>query len=85
MKREAVVDIYAEESNFAVIRVPSRQYPGVLIQGDSLKGIVADLQESLELFDIDRKESFATLKLGLEQLKWRLDAFLEVCGANGIE
>lgn len=85
MTREANVEIFAEESNFAVIRVPSRQYPGVLIQGDSLTGIVGDLEESIALFNDDREEAFAALKSGLDQLKWRLDAYLEVCKANGVE
>jgi hypothetical protein len=30
------VDLLNAESNAAVIRIPGRQYPGILIQGDSL-------------------------------------------------
>ena len=30
------VELYAHEPNFAVIRLPPRRFPGVLVQGDSL-------------------------------------------------
>lgn len=30
------VDIYSEKSNFAIVRMPHRHYPGSVVQGDSL-------------------------------------------------
>ena len=39
------VEVFHEEANFVVLRVPSRKYPGVLIQGDTLGGLVSDLHE----------------------------------------
>lgn len=34
--KEEKVEIYSDTSNFAVMRHPGRNYPGSLIQGDSL-------------------------------------------------
>jgi hypothetical protein len=30
------LEVFAEESNFGVVRMPGRNYPGCVIQGDSL-------------------------------------------------
>lgn len=35
------VDLFHEVSNLAVIRMPGRRFPGILIQGDSLFAIYA--------------------------------------------
>jgi hypothetical protein len=34
--REAMVEIYSDASNAAILRHPDRAFPGVLIQGDTL-------------------------------------------------
>ena len=84
MKREATVEIFAEESNFVVLRVPERRYPGVLIQGDSLSGIVGELKGAIDLFESDREEALGCLKLAFENLKWRLDDYQRVCVENKV-
>ncbi|MEL6893509.1 MAG: hypothetical protein AAFP84_18095 [Actinomycetota bacterium] len=50
------VEVLTEQHNFAVIKLPSRRYPGVVLQGDSLAILVHDLlgvREALERSDID--------------------------------
>jgi hypothetical protein len=39
------VELFTDGSNNAVIRMPGRQFPGVLIQGDSLSSLRSDLAE----------------------------------------
>ena len=34
--RTEVVEIYSDQTNAAVVRHPSRKFPGVLVQGDTL-------------------------------------------------
>lgn len=85
MKDKVSPDVFHNETNFAVIKMAERKYPGVLIQGDSLAGIVGDLDEAANLFETDRAESFECLKGARDELKWRLEKYLEVCGENGIE
>jgi hypothetical protein len=31
------LDVYSEDSNYGVVRMPGRAYPGAVIQGDSLR------------------------------------------------
>ena len=35
------VEVYSVATNKVVLRVPSRRYPGILIQGDDLSGLAA--------------------------------------------
>jgi hypothetical protein len=65
-----------------VLKVPSRKYPGVLIQGDSLSGILGELQEAIDLFE--REESLGCLKLAFNNLKRRLDGYQRVCVENKV-
>ncbi len=41
-----MVEIYSDESNFAVVRQPGRQYPGSLVQGDTLAMLVRVAEEA---------------------------------------
>lgn len=38
--KEIKAVLYGEPGNNAVIRLPDRRYPGILIQGDTLKNLV---------------------------------------------
>jgi hypothetical protein len=85
MKKESTVEIYHEESNFVVIRVAERQYPSVLIQGDSLAGLVSAAQTAIELFDDNREEALEELKGLYYQLNQRLEAYKKILKENDIE
>jgi len=77
MKKEQV-EIYADTSNYAVIRHPDRKYPGSLIQGDSLKILVSDIQEAkAELGSENYEEAMDNLNDIEERLKDRLDVYLK--------
>lgn len=41
------VKLLSKPINFAVVQLPERQYPGVVIQGDTLAGIVERLDAML--------------------------------------
>jgi len=47
--KEIKVVLYGEPTNNAVLRLPDRRYPGVLIQGDTLKNLVDTSQEVAKL------------------------------------
>jgi hypothetical protein len=42
------VELFTDQGNNAVVRLPGRQYPGVLIQGDSLAHLVGLVREASE-------------------------------------
>ena len=66
------VDAFTGQGNYAVIRLPARKFPGVLVQGDSLSMFVADLRRGLERLrrgDIDE---------GIDEVADVLDRLTEV-------
>ena len=52
----AKVEIYDDTSNYAVLKHPSRLFPGSLIQGDSIYALCIDLDKLCEEL---KKESYA--------------------------
>ena len=51
------MEVYSEASNMPVLRFPGRRFPGVLIQGDSLAGLLANVASISQL--IERNEAFS--------------------------
>ncbi|MFF3243074.1 DUF6959 family protein [Streptomyces sp. NPDC002870] len=47
----AEAELFTDGGNNAVVRLPGRQFPGVLIQGDSLSILRGDVVEVVEAFD----------------------------------
>lgn len=41
-----VIEVFSEVSNFGIVRMPGRRFPGCVIQGDSLS-VLLDLAESV--------------------------------------
>lgn len=39
------VDVFSEATNAAVVRMPGRRFPGVVVQGDTLSTLVNDVRE----------------------------------------
>jgi hypothetical protein len=79
------VDLYAHESNFAVLRLPPRRFPGVLIQGDSLSTLcatIAEIRSAIEAGDTDGALEWVD-DLAAE-LGGRLDGYVAVLDEAGI-
>jgi len=47
------VEIYSDQTNAAVLRHPERQFPGVLLQGDTLHALCWRLDESIRHLNQD--------------------------------
>jgi len=63
MKKEISVALYGEEANYAVIRLPDRKNPGVVVQADSLAGLIEQLSSALGALDArDLDEAFAEIE-----------------------
>jgi len=64
------VKLLSEPINFAVVQLPERQHPGIVVQGDTLNGLVSQLTRMKE-----------QLKIGdLTELKSELDEMSEILG-----
>jgi hypothetical protein len=74
-------ELFTDGGNGAVVRMPGRRFPGVLVQGDSLRilrGAVAEVAEACERGDLDEARDSAGLLLAdLDALLARYEAALE--------
>ncbi|MFI1468999.1 DUF6959 family protein [Streptomyces wuyuanensis] len=62
-------ELFTEGGNNAVVRLPGRRFPGVLMQGDSLSILRSDVAEVVEALDRgDETEARDTAGLLLEDL-----------------
>ncbi|MCB2085420.1 MAG: hypothetical protein H6920_00495 [Sphingomonadaceae bacterium] len=69
--RKELVEIFSDQANAAVVRHPGRNYPGLLLQGDSLYSLYRDVDELCQMLD-PTVEAF----LEADDLRNRLRAFL---------
>lgn len=45
---EPTVKLLSEPTNYAVVHLPTRNFPGVVVQGDSLNALISELEEALK-------------------------------------
>ncbi|MFJ4369621.1 DUF6959 family protein [Streptomyces chartreusis] len=78
-------ELLTDSGNDAVVRMPGRRFPGVLVQGDTLhvlRGDVAEVVDACERGDLDEaQESAGLLLANLDALLTRYEAAL---GEHGI-
>jgi len=74
-------ELFTDGGNDAVVRLPGRRFPGVLIQGDSLhilRSDVAEMVEACERGDLaEAGESAGLLLAGLDALLTRYSVALD--------
>jgi hypothetical protein len=79
------VDLHTGQHNFAVLRLPARRFPGVLVQGDSLYALrqqVAEIQSALRAGDLQQaREATDSLGGDLDEL---LGVYVDVLDAAAI-
>jgi hypothetical protein len=83
MKMESV-EIYPDASNNAVIRHPGRAFPGVLVQGDTLHGMIASLRFVMENDSGLEEEPARRLREVAERMEEMLAHYRSVLSANHI-
>lgn len=73
-------ELFTDGDNDAVVRMPGRRFPGVVVQGDSfyiLRGDVAEVAAACERVDLDEaRESVGLLLANLDALLARYEAAL---------
>lgn len=78
--------VLSSQSNVAVVQLPSRRYPGSVIQGDSLFSLLSDTLDVLDaLKGQPDSEAFHTALSVAVRLEERLAHYISICEANGIE
>ncbi|MDR6973475.1 hypothetical protein J2X68_000144 [Streptomyces sp. 3330] len=73
-------ELFTDGGNNAVVRLPGRRFPGVLVQGDSLHILRTDMAELVEACDRgdlgDARDTAGLLLTGLDALLERYAAAL---------
>lgn len=78
------IDVFSDASNFAIVRMPGRNSPGCVIQGDSLWTLASDAKKILEHVRQGKKPIELAEAL-VKSLSVRLDHYEKVLKQNGIE
>jgi hypothetical protein len=82
----AEVKLLSDPSNFAVVHLPTRQFPGVVFQGDTLHELVKDISAiERSLADGQHSEVLEEVAWLRERLANALTDFEQVCAAHKIE
>ncbi|TVP76195.1 MAG: hypothetical protein EA353_12465 [Puniceicoccaceae bacterium] len=79
------VEIYSKATNMAIIRHPGRRFPGVLVQGDTLNGIVSDLKQVLAERNKLPEDAVGELEGIYDRLSYMLEHYTLVLRQNGME
>lgn len=83
---EIKADLLSQPLNYAVVQLPGRQFPGVVVQGDSLHEIVKDLGSMIQLLEAGKLEELAAeIESMRDQMSEALINYERVCIARGIE
>jgi hypothetical protein len=80
------LEVYSEATNSSIVRMPSRRFPGVVIQGDSLSIFFHEAMALVEaLADSEDEETFLMALESAEKLEEHLLHYEHVLRAHGIE
>ncbi|MFE0421485.1 DUF6959 family protein [Streptomyces sp. NPDC058953] len=78
-------ELFTDGGNDAVVRLPGRRFPGVLIQGDTLSTLQSDVAELVELCAAgDLTEAQEAAALLLDELGAKLQRYADALEAHGI-
>jgi hypothetical protein len=70
-------------TNYAVVQLPEREYPGVVFQGDSLCNLIDDLEAAISETDPVQKEgAFNEVMEGLYAVRAHYEAVLRESGIS---
>ena len=80
---DSVAELLSAPTNFAVVQLPTRQFPGVVILGDTLNSAVLSLQSIRD--ELSNDELIAELDMVLDQLLAARTHYEKVCQSKSIE
>jgi hypothetical protein len=83
---DTISRVLTEPSNYAVVQLPDRKYPGVVFQGDSLNALTHRLRGALRAASVHNDEALnAELEDALALLEAARDRLKTVCAREGVE
>lgn len=83
---DTISRLLTEPSNYAVVQLPDRKFPGVVFQGDSLDALTQQLRNALRAASRHNDEELnAELEDALALLSAARDRLRTVCAREGVE
>jgi hypothetical protein len=82
--RTEQVEIYSDATNAAVMRHPGRNFPGMLVQGDTLARLCKMASAALAGAKPE-SEQWHDLKELADELQWRVDFYAQVLREHNIQ
>lgn len=82
--RTEPVEMYSNTTNFATIRLPGRQFPGMLIQGDALHNLNSMAADALAGAE-PGSDHWHDIKELADQLQSRVSYYAQVLREHGME
>jgi hypothetical protein len=80
------IEVYSEMSNYAIVRMPGRNYPGCVIQGDSLNILLKTAKRAHELaVSTGIEDLIGETEDLVENLSGRLDYYEVILKAHGMD
>lgn len=78
-------ELLSRPVNYAVVRLPGRKFPGVVIQGDTLNALVQSLKHMSTLLQAGQVEALAAeIEEVQEKLRGAIAHYETVCAGQGI-
>ncbi|WP_428380852.1 DUF6959 family protein [Nevskia ramosa] len=80
------LEVYSEVGNHWVVRTPGRQFPALVIQGDTLHGIYADLLElsqrldALPAIDQEIRDEATAIASSMRERLFHYESVIEAAG-----
>jgi hypothetical protein len=79
------VELLSRPVNYAVVQLPERNFPGVVVQGDTLNALVRRLERMSQLLAASELDELAAeIEDMREQLSGAVTHYESVCAARGI-
>jgi len=83
MKKKIEVEIFSDQGNNAVLKLPGRKYPGILIQGDSFGVICKSADSILDLSRAGDKGLLDEIEMFAMNLREIYQNYLDVLKESG--
>jgi hypothetical protein len=82
---DGIARLLTDPTNYAVVQLPGRQFPGVVFQGDSLHALIAQLRNALDAAQKYADDDLnAELEDALELLSGVQNKLKSVCEREGV-
>jgi hypothetical protein len=79
------IELLSPPTNYAVVQLPERNFPGVVVQGDTLNALMRQTKRMSKLLSAGQVDELAAELLDMsEQLSEAVTQYESICGARGL-